>query len=136
MVKPLPLGPGGPRRNNFIVSHAEALGICLEEKSLALDFWDGGFDALELFEVLYRHGIKNGVHAVTSAGCESLAKVTLFIVETFAYFRSPLSIPLTWARGETYCTSLIVIITALPDRVIHALPTGAASAFFITSDMS
>ena len=64
---------------------------------------------------------------VTPAGC---------MVETFAYFRSPLSIPFTCASGETYCTSLIEIITALPDRVIHAFPTGAASAFFITSDMS
>src|SRR5512136_23532 len=67
------------------------------------------------------------LHAGTPAGC---------MVATCAYFRSPLIMPLTCASGVTYRTSLISNITALPDRVIHALPTGAASASLITSEIS
>ena len=136
VIEPFPLCPGFPRSNDLIVPETEVLGIGLKRKSLVFRIRDRGFYPFKFFEDFYRHCIKKSGHAVTPTGEVTVLDCTGHIEETFAYFRSPLSMPFTWARGEMNCTPLIKIITALPDRVIHAFPTGAASAFFITSDMS
>jgi len=130
--------------HDIIGLDTEVLRLGLQDERLILEFNCLLLEEADTLEIPGRNHIVYAVlrgHAVTSDAEEeeragAVPTISLMI-DTFAYFLSPVMALFTWARGEMYFMPLMVYMTALPERVIHAFPTGKGlPAVFITSEMS